>query len=111
MTDRQLSSEMDRLSKVMVETSTAHVQYLQGRGGSKAESDRYRKAQKRYSELSSESMRRLQEKAKSSNGRAATASHTFVNGFGEATHRTITNQTYKRRQKSLERAVRRNMGY
>ena len=36
--------------------------------------------------------------------------HTFVNGFGEATHRELTTATYKRAQKRQEQAVLRNMG-
>lgn len=35
---------------------------------------------------------------------------TFVNGYGEATTREITSQTYKRQQKRLENDVLRNMG-
>ena len=29
--------------------------------------------------------------------------HTFVNGFGEATHRYVTNTTYEKARKRLER--------
>lgn len=114
LTDRQLTSEISRLGKVMEETAQAHVAYLQRRGGSKADSDRYRKAQARYSELQNESMRRLQANA----ARKAAAStvkpkpaHTFVNGFGEATSRYITTGTYERARKRAEKAVLRNMGY
>lgn len=35
---------------------------------------------------------------------------TFVNSYGEATKREITNSTYKRSQKRLERDVLRNLG-
>lgn len=114
LTDRQLTGEIDRLGKVMEETASAHVAYLQGRGGSKADSDRYRKAQARYSELQNESMRRLQLKA-ARNAAASNAkpkpAHTFVNGFGEATSRYVTTGTYERARKRAEKAVRRNMGY
>lgn len=114
LTDRQLTSEISRLGKVMEETAQAHVAYMQRWGGSKADSDRYRKAQARYSELQNESMRRLQSKA-ARNAAASTAkpkpAHTFVNGFGEATSRYITTGTYERARKRAEKAVLRNMGY
>jgi len=114
LTDRQLTSEISRLGKVMEETAQAHVAYMQRWGGSKADSDRYRKAQARYSELQNESMRRLQSKAAR---KAATSAakpkpaHTFVNGFGEATSRYITTGTYERARKRAEKDVLRNMGY
>lgn len=110
LTDRQLASEIDRLGKVMEETAQAHVAYLQRRGGSKADSDRYRKAQARYSELQNESMRRLQANAARNTAKPKSA-HTFVNGFGEATSRKISTQTYERAQRRLEKDVLRNMGY
>lgn len=114
MTDKRLASEIDRLGKVMEETAQAHVAYLQRRGGSKADSERYRKAQARYSELQIESMRRIQAKP-ARNAVASTAKskpvHTFVNGFGEATSRKISTQTYERAQRRLEKDVLRNMGY
>lgn len=117
LTDRQLTSEIDRLSKVMEETAQAHVAYLQRRGGSKADSDRYRKAQARYSELQNERMRRLQANAArkaATNTAKPKSAHTFVNGFGEATHRYITTTTYERALKRTEKDVQkrlRNMGY
>ena len=92
----------------MEETAQSHVAYLQGRGGSKADSERYRKAQARYSELQNESMRRLQ--AAAARKVAARASkprpeHTFVNGFGEATSRYVTTATYERAQRRLEKEI------
>lgn len=114
LTDRQLASEIDRLGKVMGETAQAHVAYLQRRGGSKADSDRYRKAQARYSELQNESMRRLQANAARKSATSAAKpkpAHTFVNGFGEATSRYVTTGTYERARKRAEKAVLRNMGY
>ena len=110
LTDRQLTSEIDRLGKVMEKTAQAHVAYLQRRGGSKADSDRYRKAQARYSELQNESMRRLQVNAARKTAKPKPA-RTFVNGYGEATSRKISTQTYERAQRRLEKDVLRNMGY
>lgn len=113
LTDRQLTGEIDRLGKVMLETSNAHVQYLQGRGGSKAESDRYRKAQARYSELQNESMRRMQTKAARNAATSATKpkpTHAFVNGFGEGTHRYITTDTYERAQRRMDKEIQGFMG-
>lgn len=114
LTDKRLASEIDRLGKVMEETAQAHVAYLQRRGGSKADSDRYRKAQARYSELQNESMRRL--KANSARNAAASTAkpkpaRTFVNSFGEATRRYVTTGTYERARKRAEKDVLRNMGY
>ena len=98
----------------MEETAQAHVAYLQRRGGSKADSDRYRKAQARYSELQNESMRRLKANA-ARNAAASTAkpepARTFVKGFGEATRRYVTTGTYESAQRRLEKDVLRNMGY
>lgn len=110
LTDRQLTSEIDRLGKVMEKTAQAHVAYLQRRGGSKADSDRYRKAQARYSELQNESMRRLQANTARKTAKPKPA-HTFVNGYGEATSRKISTQTYERAQRRLEKDVLRNMGH
>lgn len=109
LTDRQLTSEIDRLGKVMEETAQAHVAYLQRRGGSKADSERYRKAQARYSELQNESMRRMQAKAVRNVATSTTRSkptHTFVNGFGEATSRYVTTGTYESALKRTESEVR-----
>ena len=108
LTDRQLTDEIDRLGKVMEETAQSHVAYLQGRGGSKADSDRYRSAQKRYSQLQNESLRRLQNAAASKVATSAAKpkpAHTFVNGFGEATHRNITNDTYERARRRLDKEI------
>lgn len=114
LTDKQLTSEIDRLGKVMEETAQAHVAYLQRRGGSKADSDRYRKAQARYSELQNESMRRL--KANGARNAAASTTkpepaRTSVKGFGEATRRYVMTGTYESAQRRLENDVLRNMGY
>ncbi len=113
LTEKRLASEIDRLGKVMEETAQEHVAYLQRLGGSKADSDRHRKAAARYSALMNESMRRLQSKP-ARNAVASTAkpkpAHTFVNGFGEATSRKISTQTYERAQRRLEKDVLRNMG-
>lgn len=108
LTDRQLTGEIDRLGKVMEETAQSHVAYLQGRGGSKADSDRYRAAQSRRSQLVNEQMRRLQAKAARNAAANATKpkpTRTFVNGFGDATHRYITNDTYERAQRRLEKEL------
>lgn len=43
-------------------------------------------------------------------GRATQQNNTFVNSYGEATRRNITNTTYERGQRRLEQQVRRNMG-
>ena len=97
----------------MEETAQAHIAYLQRRGGSKADSERCREAQARYSELQNGSMRRLQSKP-ARNAVASTAkpkpAHTFVNGFGEATSRYITTGTYERALKRTEREVRGFLG-
>lgn len=37
--------------------------------------------------------------------------HTFVNGYGEATKREITSNSYSRGQNRITRQVMRNMGY
>ena len=83
-------------------------------GGSKADSDRYRKAQARYSELQNESMRRL--KANGARNAAASTTkpepaRTSVKGFGEATRRYVMTGTYESAQRRLENDVLRNMGY
>lgn len=108
LTDRQLTGEIDRLGKVMEETAPSHVAYLQGRGGSKADSDRYRKAQKRYSQLQNESLRRLQAEASrraAANAAKPKPARTFINGFGQATHRYITTDTYERAQRRLDKEI------
>lgn len=108
LTDKQLASEIDRLGKIMDETAQAHVAYLQERGGSKAESDRYRSAQKRYSQLQNESMRRLLAEASrkaAANAAKPKPARTFINGFGEATHKYITTTTYERAQRRLDKEI------
>ncbi len=91
----------------------AHVAFLQGFGGSKAESDRYREAQARRSQLVNERMRRLQaEAARNVAVRAAEQrpARTFVNSFGGATTRYVTSGTYERAIRRTEREVRGFMG-
>lgn len=113
LTDRQLTSEIDRLGKVMEETAQSHVAYLQERGGSKADSDRYRAAQSRRTQLVNEQMRRLQAGVARKTAAGAVNPkpvHTFVNGFGEATRRYITNDTYDRAQRRLEKEVKGFLG-
>lgn len=51
--------------------------------------------------------KRTQAKAKEE---AKTPHHTFVNSFGEATRREITNATYERAQKRQQKAIERFIG-
>ena len=37
--------------------------------------------------------------------------NSFVNAYGEATKREITNATYKRQQSKIQKQVLRNLGY
>ena len=68
-----------------------------------AASKAFRTARAQRDRISDEQIRR---QPKSSG-----TSHAFVNSFGEATTREITNQNYQRSQKSLSKSVLRNMGY
>ena len=97
----------------MEETAHAHVAFLQGFGGSKAESDRYREAQVMRSQLVNEQTRRLQaETARKAAVRAARErpARAFVNSFGEATTRYVTSGTYERAIRRTEREVQGFMG-
>ena len=54
--------------------------------------------------------KREEEERKKRTSKNDNASKTFVNSYGEATNREITSSTYRRQQKRMERAVRRNLG-
>ena len=54
---------------------------------------------------------KLEEEERNKKSKIPNNNRTFVNSFGEATKRNITTTTYEKRQKRIERAVLRNMGY
>lgn len=122
MSDRRLDSEikaveasMEKLSRVMAESSYGHTGYLQGAPfGSKAEHKAYVEAFDKYSSLRARRSVIIDEQAKRKHKRAAAEPRepkTFVNSFGEAAARYVTTPGYERAQKRLDKAVLRNMGY
>lgn len=70
----------------------------------------YNEGSKIFNELRDRKSALENEKAKRKSGSQASAGKVFVNSYGEATRRNITNQTYERAQKRLERDVARFLG-
>lgn len=82
------------------------------RGGDEAVRKKYYSTQRKYNQTRQQLNKAIDKLAQSQRkASAATTTRTFINGFGEATRREITTSTYKRAQKRLERAVRRNLGH
>lgn len=75
-----------------------------------AERTKIRKTWQKYGEDARNAENKYYEELNKANQKKA-SKKTFVNGYGEATRREITTQTYKRGQKNIEKAVRRNLGY
>ena len=122
MGDKQLDSQlksvnarMEKVSDVMMKTSSGHTGYLQGAPfGNKADHEAYVKAFKEYGSLREQRGTILDEQARRAHERAMTQplkGKTFVNSFGEATTKYITNTSYERARKRLNKDVLRNMGY
>ena len=122
MSDRQLESQlqsvnadMEKASDVMRKTADGHTGYLQGTPwGSRAEHEAYVEAFDTHRSLMARRDAIVDELARRNHERAASQRpepKTFVNSFGEVTHRYITTSTYERAQKRLDKAVLRNMGY
>ncbi|MGN0056463.1 MAG: hypothetical protein ACI360_08520 [Atopobiaceae bacterium] len=108
MSDAELQREIDRLGDVMYEKAPGHTRWLQGfPGANRQDHDEYVKASDERRTLVSEQNRRL-DAATAARLQAGIESHVsgaFVNSFGEATHRVITNATYERAQRSQEKRI------
>lgn len=110
MTLAEIEARIDELGKIMEKYSYDAVGFSQGMPGTTREgADRYREAYDEHSELMGMRSRLIQNeqpKPAGSNG----GSRTFVNGYGEATNRYITNGAYERAQRRLERRIRSLLG-
>lgn len=102
---RDAGSRMDAASEIMQRTAHGATQYNQRMPESvfPEATKAFHTARAQRDRISDEQIRR---QPKSSG-----TSRAFVNSFGEATTREITNQNYQRSQKSLSKSVLRNMGY
>lgn len=113
---RDAGSRMDTASEIMQRTAHGATQYNQRMPESvfpeatKANYDKYRAASKAFHTARAQRDRISDEQIRRQPKSSGT-SHAFVNSFGEATTREITNQNYQRSQKSLSKSVLRNMGY
>lgn len=112
---RSVEAEMNKVNEVMTENASGHTGYLQGTPwGSRAEHEAYVEAFDTYRSLMARRDAVLDEQAKRRHAAAAAQRpepKTFVNSFGEATHRYVTSSTYERTQKRLDKLIQRNMGY
>lgn len=77
----------------------------------KANYDKYQEASKAFRTARAQRDRISDEQTRRQPTQQTEHGKTFVNSFGEATKREITNQTYTRAQKRISRAVLRNMGH
>lgn len=108
---KTIDSRMEKLADTMAKTAAGHTAYLQGApSGSASDHNRYAAAQREYQRLQGERSRVIDEMAKSKRAHDS-AGKAFVNSYGEATTREITNLTYERSQRRMKRDVLRNMGY
>ena len=69
------------------------------------------KTEKQLVQEDNERLKRAEERKKAREEGRQQPQRTFVNGFGEATTRDITSQTYDRQQRRQQRDILRNMGY
>lgn len=108
---KTIDSRMEKLADTMAKTAAGHTAYLKGApSGSASDHNRYAAAQREYQRLQGERSRVIDEMAKSKRVHDS-AGKAFVNSYGEATTREITNLTYERSQRRMKRDVLRNMGY
>ena len=108
---KTIDSRMEKLADTMAKTAAGHMAYLSGApSGSASDHNRYASAQREYQRLQGERSRVIDEMAKSKRVHDS-AGKAFVNSYGEATTREITNLTYERSQRRMKRDVLRNMGY
>lgn len=113
---RDAGNRMDTASEIMQRTAHGATQYNQRMPESvfpeatKANYDKYQAASKAFHTARAQRDRISDEQIRRQPKSSGT-SHAFVNSFGEATTREITNQNYQRSQKSLSKSVLRNMGY
>ncbi len=110
-TDTQMKRASDRLDELSEKITEARMSPRSGRTErvDKAMSD-YNEGSKIFNELRDRKSALENEKAKRKRGSQASAGKVFVNSYGEATRRNITNQTYERAQRRLERDVARFLG-
>ena len=110
-TDTQMKRASDRLDELSEKTTEARMSPRSGRTErvNKAMSD-YNEGSKLFNELRDGKSALENERAKRKRGSQSSARKPFVNSYGEATRRNITNQTYERAQKRLERDVARFLG-
>ena len=114
---RKAGSRMDAASEIMQRTAHGATQYNQRMPQSvfpeatKENYDRYRAAARAFRTARTQRDRISDEQARRQPTQTTEHSKTFVNSFGEATKREITNQTYTRAQKRMSKAVLRNMGH
>lgn len=113
---RDAGNRMDAASEIMQRTAHGATQYNQRMPESvfpeatKANYDKYQAASKAFRTARAQRDRISDEQIRRQPKSSGT-SRAFVNSFGEATTREITNQNYQRSQKSLSKSVLRNMGY
>lgn len=114
---RDAGKRMDAASEIMQRTARGATQYNQRMPESvfpeatKANYDKYQEASKAFRTARAQRDRISDEQARRQPTQQTEHGKTFVNSFGEATKREITNQTYTRAQKRISRAVLRNMGH
>lgn len=104
---KELRSRVDSLGKKMEKLAKARS--YSGSKEDEANQKEYYKTQKQYNEAKSALNQQLDKEA-AERKKAATGNKTFVNSFGEATKREITNQTYQRQQKRQQKQIEKFIG-
>lgn len=105
---RSLKARMDALQGTMKEYAQFTMQGGSGYDVKKAE--KYYSTQKKFNATRVQYNKVLNKQAEQRR-KATSQQKAFVNSYGEATKREITNTTYKRAMKRQEKAVLRNIGY
>lgn len=110
-TDSQMKRASSKLDELSDRVTDARMSPRQGRTErvNKAMAE-YNEGSKLFNDLRDRKSALEDEKAKRRKKKQPQTSRTFVNSYGEATRRNITNQTYERAQRRLERDVARFLG-
>lgn len=108
LTDEQIEQRMKELDAIMQENAYDAVNYVMKVPGTRKEARAiYDRASDQYNILREEKFNRdlARIEAQHKKEEQSKPPKTFVNSFGEATHKYITSSTYERAQKRLEKQI------
>lgn len=107
---KEIEDEMNKINKQVGELQRNSIPGLHSEKQIKANRKKINALLTKSRKLRQERSDALDREVKEYNEKHPQSSHhTFVNGFGEATHRYITNPTYERAMKRNEREIQNRM--